>query len=64
MSIELLPDKAAWLPVAEAVLRGAFDKADKSTVQSLAIGLRSVPHPLAVDALARLPDNKEKPSND
>jgi len=51
----------AWLLVARRILNGDYDEADNSTIQSLTIGLRSIHHPLALAALARLPDNKEKP---
>jgi len=50
----LAPDCAPWLHVAKQVLAGEFDGADGSTRQSLIIGLRSIPHPLCVRALARL----------
>jgi hypothetical protein len=47
-------DQARWLPVARQVLAGEFDGADRSTVQSLTIGLRSIAHPLCRRALERL----------
>ena len=57
-----LPDDCApWLHVAMQVLAGEFDGADKSTVESLTIGLRGVPHPHCRAALVRLPNNQEKP---
>jgi hypothetical protein len=60
----LLPDDfALWLHVAKRVLAGDFDGADKSTVESLTIGLRLIQHPLCRKALARLPQNKEKRTN-
>jgi hypothetical protein len=59
-----LPDDCApWLHVAKQVLAGEFDGADKSTVESLTIGLRLIQHPLCRKALARLPQNKEKRTN-
>jgi hypothetical protein len=57
-----LPDDCApWLHIAKQVLAGEFDGADKPTVESLTIGLRGINHPHCQQALARLPDNKEKP---
>jgi hypothetical protein len=56
----LLPDCAPWLHVAKQVLAGEFDGADKSTVESLTIGLRSIQHQDCRKALAHLPKNKEK----
>jgi hypothetical protein len=50
----LTPDCAPWLHVAKQVLGGALDGADRSTRESLAIGLRAVSHPLSQDALGRL----------
>jgi hypothetical protein len=48
------PDCAPWIHVAAQVLAGEFDGADRSTSQSLAIGLRQVSHPLCRRALMRL----------
>ncbi len=50
----LAPDCAPWLHVARQVLAGEFVGMDGSTRQSLIVGLRSIPHPLCVRALARL----------
>jgi hypothetical protein len=50
----LTRDCAPWLHVARQVLAGEFDGADKSTVQSLTIGLRGTPHPHCLRALNRL----------
>lgn len=50
----LAPDCAPWLPVARQVLAGEFDGADRSTSESLAIGLRNIPHPACRRALERL----------
>ena len=58
-----LPDDCApWLHVAKEVLAGEFDGADKSTVESLTIGLRGIRHPDCRKALARLPKNPQKPA--
>jgi hypothetical protein len=57
-SANLTPDCAAWLPVARQVLDGEFEGADSSTVASVTIGLRSIPHPLCVRALAWLKTQK------
>ncbi|HVR37368.1 MAG TPA: hypothetical protein VMS21_16150 [Methylomirabilota bacterium] len=45
---------AAWLHVARQVLAGEFDGADFSTRESLRRGLRTLPHPAAMAALAKL----------
>ena len=58
----LAPDCAPWLHVAKQVLAGEFAGADKSTVESLTIGLRGISHPLCKQALARLPKNPQKPA--
>jgi hypothetical protein len=50
----LPPDCAPWLHVARQVLAGEFEGADRSTVESLTIGLRAVRHPLCEKALSRL----------
>jgi len=50
-----LPDDCApWLHIAKQVLAGEFDGADKSTAESLTIGLRAVNHALCRLALERL----------
>jgi hypothetical protein len=59
----LPPDCVPWLHIARQVLAGEFDGADKSTVESLTIGLRSISIPLCQQALNRLPHNKEKRTN-
>jgi hypothetical protein len=49
------PDCVPWLHVAKQVLAGEFDGLmDNSVRDSLKIGLRSIPHPLCKQALARL----------
>jgi len=53
-SANLPPDCAPWLHVAKQVMAGEFDGADKSTVESLTIGLRAVNHALCRLALERL----------
>ena len=50
----LPPDQTAWLPVARQILDGEFDGCDRSTRESLSIGLRAVAHPLCRRALERL----------
>jgi hypothetical protein len=54
----LAPDCAPWLHVAKQVLAGEFVDCDGSTRESLTIGLRSIPHPLCVRALAWLKTQK------
>lgn len=55
----LTPDCAPWLHVAKQVLSGEFDGCDRSTRESLTIGLRSIPHPVCRRAWERL--RKESP---
>jgi hypothetical protein len=43
-------DSAPWLHVARQVLAGEFEGADKSTRESIIIGLRSIRHPLCAQA--------------
>jgi hypothetical protein len=50
----LPPDCAPWIHIARQILAGEFDGADKSTVESLTIGLRAVNHALCRLALERL----------
>ncbi len=54
----LTPDCAPWLHTARQVLAGEFDGADRSTAESLAIGLRSIQHPDCIHALDRLKATK------
>ena len=58
----LPPDCAPWLHVAKQALAGEFDGADKSTIESLTIGLRGIFHPLCQQALDRLSRNPQKPA--
>ena len=44
-------DCAPWLHVARQVLAGEFDAADRSTLESLTIGLRATAYPLCRRAL-------------
>ena len=53
-SANLTPDCAPWIYVAQQILAGEFDGADRSTVQSLTVGLRSIQHPLCRRSLERL----------
>jgi hypothetical protein len=50
----LSEDCASWLHVARQVLAGEFDDADRSTVESLIFGLRSITHPTCRGAFQRL----------
>jgi hypothetical protein len=54
----LPPDCVPWLHIARQVLAGEFHGADKSTVESLIIGLRGIRHPVCQQALARLHGEK------
>lgn len=51
---QLPPDCVPWLHIARQVLNGEFVGADSSTVASLTIGLRSIPHPSCKQAVVRL----------
>ena len=54
-AFNLTPDCRPWLHVARQVLEGEFDGGMTASMrQSLIIGLRSIPHPRCVEALARL----------
>jgi hypothetical protein len=50
----LPPDCAPWLHVARQVIEGEFDGCDRSTAESLTIGLLRIPHPRCREALAWL----------
>ena len=54
----LAPDCAPWLHVARQILAGEFDGCDRSTRDSLRIGLGSISHPECHRALARLGVNR------
>lgn len=56
----LTADCIPWLYVARQVLAGEFDGCDRSTRESLVIGLRSVLHPIAQRALERLRVDRSK----
>jgi hypothetical protein len=47
-------DRLPWLTVAAQILAGEFDGADRSTIESLRIGLHRIPHSITRLALARL----------
>jgi hypothetical protein len=53
-SANLTSDCAPWLHIARQVLAGEFDGADRSTRESLTLGLRGICHPLCQQALARI----------
>lgn len=50
-----------WLHVARQVLASEFDGCDRSTRESISIGLCSVPHPLCCRALTWLQGHAVKP---
>jgi hypothetical protein len=50
----LLPDCQPWVPVARRVQAGVYDRADGSTLKSVIIGLRGIPHSVCVQAVDRL----------
>jgi hypothetical protein len=50
----LTPDQVPWLHVAKQVHAGEFDDCDRSTCESLILGLRSIPHPICRQALAKI----------
>ena len=51
---EISPDCVPWIHVAIQILAGEFTGADRSTTESLVIGLRGIPHPLCRQALQHL----------
>jgi hypothetical protein len=56
-AVALRPDEIPWLNIARQVMDdadGEFAGADRSTVESLTIGLRGINHPLCRRALERL----------
>lgn len=57
----LPPECAPWLHIARQVLAGGFDGCDRSTRESITIGLGSVPHPLCRRALAWSQGHAVKP---
>lgn len=60
-TVQLTPDQVPWLHVSRQILAGEFDGADKSTRESLRIGLRSIAHPLCQQALVGL--SKRQPNS-
>ena len=57
-----LPDDCApWLHVARQVLQGEFEGADRTTVESLTIGLHRITHPLCRRAIERLQTHPANP---
>ena len=50
----LAPDCLPWLGIARRVLASEFDGSDSSTLESLKIGLRSIPHQLAYKSVQKL----------
>jgi hypothetical protein len=57
-------DCAPWLHIAQQVLAGEFDGADRSMIESLTIGLRGIRHALCQEALERLNRQRRTKSND
>ena len=53
-SANLAPDCIPWLHVARQVLAEEFADADRSTLESLVIGLRNLTHPRCRQALEKL----------
>ena len=50
----LRPGEIPWLYVARQILDGEFDRCDRSTRETVTIGLRSIAHPACRRALERL----------
>lgn len=48
------PSERPWLFIAQQILAGNFDAADKTTLKALIIGTRNIHHPLARRATAAL----------
>ncbi|MBI4662150.1 MAG: hypothetical protein HY735_25300 [Verrucomicrobia bacterium] len=63
-AVNLPPDQAPWLHIARQILAGEFDGADRSTVESLSIGLRSVVCPDCCRALQRLAIQAQRESKE
>ena len=63
-SANLAPDCAPWLHIARQVLAGEFDGCNRSTHESLSIGLSAVAHPLCRRALAQLTTHHQKPKGE
>ncbi|HWN95651.1 MAG TPA: hypothetical protein VNT99_11505, partial [Methylomirabilota bacterium] len=55
---------ASWLHVARQILDGEFVGADRSTRESLTIGLRSIAHPLCRRALGQITSRKGEQTNE
>ena len=53
-SANVPPDCVPWLHIARQILAGEFDGADRSTVESLRMGLQNIAHPLCTKAFAKL----------
>ncbi|MHB8521851.1 MAG: TubC N-terminal docking domain-related protein [Limisphaerales bacterium] len=53
-AVRLMPDELPWLHTAAQVLAGEFTGADRSTRESLTVGLRSIAHPICREALDRI----------
>lgn len=53
-SANLPTDCAPWLNIARQVLDGEFSDADRTTVESLTVGLRNIKHPRCQRAMQRL----------
>jgi len=51
-------DEETWMQVAQNVLRGKYNKADKSTIESLKIGLRSIQNKICRQAFIELENLK------
>ena len=60
-SANIPADCRPWLHVARQVLDGEFDNCDRSTRESLVIGLRGIEHPTCSRALHKLKSRKIKP---
>ena len=54
-------DCTPWLYVARQILAGEFEGADRSTRESLTIGLRSIRHPVCESALQALAVKRPRP---
>ena len=50
----LTEDQKPWLQVARRVMAGEFDRADRSTRESVIFGLEGLRHHSAAEAIARL----------
>lgn len=55
-----LENEREWIKIAEAVMKGKYQKADRSTMESIIIGLQSLNQITAKQAIMRLQEKLKK----